>query len=165
MLLILLRLCTLRAKPQDLPYAWWLFGISAGLQVAVNALGLLEVLSPSSAVVAAAAYTLMLIALVHATLLARGFGARAVQALTAVNFVDALIGFAGWSVDGLLGASVPEFARQLPFVLWFVAAFGHILRHALELRPIAAYPLALVYFVLAAGITGGMIGVPPPPAS
>jgi hypothetical protein len=159
---IVLRLCTLRAGPQDLPHSLVLLVASIAVQVVVNALTLLGRLGASQAALAGAVYTLMLVALVHTTLMLRERGARAVQTLSALNLADALIGLVGWALAAALGAALPEAVLQIPLLVWFLAVFGHILRESLEIGRATAIALAVLYFLLAAGATGAFVEIPQP---
>jgi hypothetical protein len=163
-LALILRLCTLRANPQDLPYSLVLLALSIALQVLVNALALLDRVEAAQAFMAGAMYTMVLVALVHTTLMLRNQGGRAVQALSALNFADALIGLAGWLATAALGTLLPDWAIQLPMLVWFLAVFGHILHQALEIPRAFGVAAAVLYFLLAAAATGALVVIPPPPA-
>jgi hypothetical protein len=158
----LVRLCLLRAGPQDLPHSPLLLVVSFALQLGANVLALADRLAPGPALLAAGAYTLTLVALVHTTLLLRDRGQRAVQTLAAVNLVDALIGAAGWAAGAVLGALLPAGVIEVPFLVWFIAVLGHVLRHALDVRYGLGLGLAVLYFLFAGGMVGAFVELPPP---
>lgn len=158
---LIMRLCLLRAGPEDLPYSPPLLLASFAAQIGVNAIVLKDQVETVTALFAASAYTFTLVALVHATLLFRGRGPRAAQTIAAVNFADALIGIFGWVAASLLGSLLPSGLAQLPFVIWFIAVFGHILRRALDLGVSLTLGLAILYFLSAGAITGALVALPP----
>lgn len=152
----------LRTNPQDLPYSRALLAGALAAHVLADTLGALDWLPPGSALAAALLDTLLLVAVVHTLLMLRNVGNRAVQTLSALALAGATIGLGAWGIAGLVPEHWPAWLAWLPFLVWYLAVFAHVLKQALDIPYPAALALGVLYFVLSSGLTGAFIGVPAP---
>jgi hypothetical protein len=152
----------LRANPQDLPYSRALLAAALLAHVAADTLGALDWLPLGSALAAGVLDTLLLVAIVHTLLMLRNLGNRAAQTLSALALAGAIIGIGAWGITGLVSERAPAWLAWLPFLIWYLAVFAHVLRQALEIPYPAALALGVLYFVLSSGVTGAFFGVPAP---
>jgi hypothetical protein len=152
----------LRTKPQDLPYSRALLAGALVAHVAADTLGALDWLPAGSALAAGVLDTLLLVAIVHTLLMLRNLGNRAAQTLSALALAGAIIGLGAWGITGLVAERWPAWLVWLPFLLWYLAVFAHVLKQAMEISYPAALTLGVLYFVLSSGVTGAFVGVPVP---
>lgn len=157
MLRLLIDLLRLRANPQDLPYSRGLLAFALAGHVVADILGAIDGFPFERALLAALIDTTLLVAAAHTLLLARNLGSRAVQTLTALAATGALIGMVAWAVTGLVPPVVPAWAAWLPFLIWYLMVFAHVLRNALGISFPAALGLAVLYFVLSSGVSGAFL--------
>ena len=150
------RLLALRANPQDLPADPRVLGLALAAHVVADVLTLLGSVTLSQALVAAVLDTVLLVALAHTALLLRGFGARALQTLTALAGTGAAMALLHWLLSGAIPAESP-LVLGLPFLVWFVVVYAHILRHALSISIAAAFGASLLYLVVSLGIGGTVL--------
>ena len=154
---IFLDLCLLRANPQDLPTSNRLLAAALVAHLLANVLTGLDSASPENALLAGAMDTLLLVALTHTGLMLRGVGARTRQTLTALAGCGALLAVLAWAVVTAAEAAVPvNYARLfwLPFLFWFLAVYGHILRNALNVSLGVGLALSVGYVLLSLAVTG-----------
>lgn len=153
------RLLVLRANPQDLPAEPRLLAAALAAHAFADVLALIDTASWGQALFAAVLDTVLLVALAHTALLLRGFGARAPQAIAALAGAGALLSLLHW----LLSSATP-FASPLviglPFLIWFLVVYAHILRHALSVPHAAAFGASLLYMIVSLGVAG--VALPPP---
>jgi hypothetical protein len=152
----------LRVNPQDLPYSRALLAGALIAHVTADMLGALDWLPLGSALVAGVLDTLLLVAIVHTLLMLRNFGNRAVQTLSALAMAGAIIGIGAWGITGIVPGDLPQWLTWVPFVLWYLMVFAHVLKQALEIPFPAALALGVLYFVLSSGLTGAFLDVPAP---
>ena len=147
--------CLLRRRPQDLPNSGFLLNTVVALYFALGLLLNLFGLSFVEAVVLSAAMTGLLIVTIHTLLMLRGHRERARQTITAlmgaaiVLFLPALALRYWFYVIETAGTQSRLAAYVWIFLfVWesFIAA--HVLRHALNLRLIFAYFIAIAYILL-----------------
>ena len=152
------RLLVLRANPQDLPAEPRLLAAALAAHVCADVLALIDTASWGQALFAAVLDTVLLVALAHTALLLRGFGARAPQTIAALAGAGALLSIVHW----LLSSAIPvaPLVIGLPFLVWFLVVYAHILRHALSVAPAIAFGASLLYMIVSLGIAG--VALPPP---
>ena len=150
------RLLALRANPQDLPADPRVLGLALAAHVAADVLTLLGSVSLSQALVAAVLDTVLLVALAHTALLLRGFGARALQTLAALAGAGAAMTALHWVLSSAIPAETP-LVLGLPFLVWFLAVYAHILRHALSISIAAAFGASLLYLIVSLGVGGAVL--------
>ena len=157
----LLGICLLRANPQDLPtsHSWMLAALVAyGL---ADVIGVLDSLSLSSALLAAAVDTLLLVAATHLALRWRNLENRFPQTLLALAGCGALLSLLAWTIAGLTrGWLAPEWVWA-PFLVWYILVFGHVLRQALTISMVASLTASFMYLILSMGVTGLFVNPPP----
>ncbi|OGI37069.1 MAG: hypothetical protein A2V91_05700 [Candidatus Muproteobacteria bacterium RBG_16_64_10] len=152
---IFLDLCLLRANPQDLPVSNRLLAAALAAHLLANVLSGLDSASPENALLAGAMDTLLLVALTHTGLMLRGVGARTRQTLTALAACGALLTFAAWGAVTLAETvTAHAWVAWLPFLFWFLAVYGHILRNALNVSLGVALALSAGYVLLSLAVTG-----------
>jgi len=157
---LIMRLCVLRANPQDLPTSPVLLGAALLAHFALDVLTLHDAYSPTQAIIGAAVDTSLLVALVHTTLLLRNLGSRTLQTLTALGFIGALFSALAWLATALLDGLLPANAVWGAFLVWYLVVFGHVARNALSVSLPAGVAIALAYFMLSALIVGSVLGEP-----
>jgi hypothetical protein len=115
--------------------------------------------------------TLLLVALTHTALVLRNAASRTRQTLSALAGCGALLSllaFGAVSISGHLfsvgdASTAAEFSSVLvavPFLLWYIVIFGHILRHALSIPFPGGIAVGMLFFILSAGISGALITSP-----
>lgn len=150
-----LDLCLLRANPQDLPTSNVLLGAALAAHLGANVLTGLDGASPGNALVAGAMDTLLLVALTHTGLMLRNLKERTRQTLTALGGAGALLAVAAWVVVTAAETVTPHaWVVWLPFLFWFLAVYGHILRHAFNVTLGLGLLLATGYVLLSLVVTG-----------
>ncbi len=144
----------LRANPQDLPSSpvrMFPVLLAYGL---MDVIGVLDTLTLSSALIAAAVDTLMLVAATQLALRWRHFENRIPQTLIALGGSGALLSFMAWTLATLMQDMLaPQWIWGL-FMLWYILVFGHILRHALSVPLAVGVALSLLYLILSMSVTG-----------
>jgi len=157
---LLMRLCVLRANPQDLPTSPVLLGAALMAHFALDVLTLFDAYPPPRALAGAAVDTLLLVAVVHTTLLLRNLGNRTIQTLTALAFVGAIFSALAALATTVLGVLVPVTVVWGTMLLWYLLVFGHVTRNALSVSLPTGVAIALAYFLLSVVITGSVMGEP-----
>ncbi|MHB8534351.1 MAG: hypothetical protein ACYDBW_02780 [Sulfuricaulis sp.] len=151
---IILNISLLRAKPQDLPASGSVMLAALAAYALADVLGVLDLVSPGGAALAAAVDTLLLLAATHLALRWRHMENRAPQTLSALAGCGALISLLAWAAAGLVPARPAAAWVWLPFLFWYTLVFGHILRHALSISRVAGVTVSILYLVLSMGVTG-----------
>jgi len=154
---IFLGICLLRANPQDLPTSSRLMLASLIAYGLADIIGVLDVLSLGSAVLAAAVDTLLLIVATHLALRWRDAENRFPQTLSALAGCGALLSLLAWTAAGLTREWLLPPWVWVPFLLWYTLVFGHVLRNALSLALPAGVALSLLYIILSMGVTGLLV--------
>ncbi|OGI47822.1 MAG: hypothetical protein A2151_01300 [Candidatus Muproteobacteria bacterium RBG_16_65_34] len=154
MLATFLRICLLRANPQDLPASAALPAAALLVHLAVDVLTALDMLPLERALQAGFADTVLLAAFAHAGLTLRRLENRLRQTLAALAGCGAALGLAAYAALGLLGEAIPAGFIWAVYLLWYLAVFSHILRHALSLSLPAAAAVAFLYVTLSATVSG-----------
>lgn len=149
-----LGLCLLRANPQDLPGSSALVLSALAAYAAMDVVGVLDIIPPASALMAAAVDTLMLVATTHLVLRWRRFENRYSQTLAALAGCGALLSLAAWGVAALAGGSISPDWIWVPFLVWYTVVFGHVLRHALSIPMAAGIAAGFLYLMLSMSVTG-----------
>jgi hypothetical protein len=158
---ILLDICLLRANPQDLPMSNRLMLAALIAYGLADVIGVLDMLSLGSAALAAAVDTLLLIAATHLALRWRNAENRFPQTLSALAGCGALLSLLAWAAAGLTREWLPPPWVWVPFLLWYILVFGHVLRNALSLALPASVAMSLLYIILTMGVTGLLINPAP----
>jgi hypothetical protein len=158
---IFLGICLLRANPQDLPTSNRLMLAALVAYGLADVIGVLDMLSLDSAVLAAAVDTLLLIVATHVALRWRNAVIRFPQTLSALAGCGALLSLLAWAAAGLTREWLPPPWVWAPFLLWYTLVFGHILRHALSLAMPAGVAVSLLYIILSMGVTGLFVNPAP----
>lgn len=150
-----LNLCLLRASPQDLPSSNRLLSIALIAHLSANVLTGLGETGIENAFLAGAMDTLLLVALTHTGLMVRNLRERTRQTLTALAGSGAVLAVLAWIVVTLAETVTTEaWIVWLPFLFWFLAVYGHILRHAFNTRVGVGLLLATGYVLLSLLVTG-----------
>ncbi len=161
----------LRADPQDLPPSFGLMALAVLAYVLTDVWTLLDTLSLWVSVQASVIDTLLLVALTHTALVLRNAANRTRQTLSALAGCGALLSLLAWSAVSLSGhlfsvgdasaaAEFPSMLVAVPFLLWYIVVFGHILRHALSIPFPGGIALGMLFFILSVGISGALITSP-----
>lgn len=152
---IFVRLCLLRANPQDLPHSHALELITVVAYAAMSyLLGLTNMASPT-ALLAALVDTAMLVGLAYAGLWVLNLTARRVKLVTALAGTGVVWQLVALPVMSLLvtesSADDASFSAQiastllLALIAWAVVIIGHILRHAFGMKFFFALVIAVLY--------------------
>jgi hypothetical protein len=149
-----LGLCLLRANPQDLPASSAVTLAAVVAYALMDVFGVLDIIPPASALLAAAVDTLLLVAATQLALRLRGFENRFSQTLAALAGSGALLSFAAWVVAALAGAALPPDWIWVSFLVWYTVIVSHVLRQALALPLAAAAAASLLYVMLSLAVTG-----------
>lgn len=151
----LLNICLLRANPQDLPTSNALLGLALAAHFLANVLTGLDETNLENALIAGAMDTLLLVALTHTGLMLRNLRERTRQTLTALAGAGALLAVFAWAVV-TAAETITQHAWVvwLPFLFWFLAVYGHILRHAFNVTLGMGLLLATGYVLLSLMVTG-----------
>ena len=161
MLKLLIGICLLRAKPQDLEASRAALLAALVAYGIADVIGVLDVLTWSKAMMAAAVDTLLLVAATHWVLQWRGMENRVTQTLTALAGCGALLSLLAWSIaGGTRGFLQPEWVWAV-FLLWYTLVFGHVLRHALSISLAAGVGVSLFYLILSMSVTGLFVNPAP----
>ncbi len=148
-------LCLLRANPQDLPSSNRLLGVALVAHLAANLLTGLGETGLENALIAGVMDTLLLVALTHTGLMVRDLRARTRQTLTALAGSGALLAVLAWAVvTAAETVTAQAWLVWLPFLFWFLAVYGHILRHAFNTGVGVGLLLATGYVLLSLLVTG-----------
>lgn len=151
----LFNICLLRANPQDLPTSNALLGLALAAHFLANVLTGFDEASFQNSLIAGAMDTLLLIALTHTGLMLRSLRERTRQTLTALAGAGALLAVFAWSVVTVAGSFTSQaWVVWLPFLFWFLAVYGHILRHAFNVTLGVGLLLATGYVLLSLMVTG-----------
>lgn len=153
-------LCLLRAQPQDLSGTVPLLVGALIAHVTVDVISLLDVLPAFQAFAGAIVDTVLLVAVAHMALLARNAGNRALKTVTALAGCGAIMSACAVVATALLRDSVAPGWIVLPFVIWYVLVYGHIVRHAFAIPFGLATAFAALYLVLSIGVSGAMFPLP-----
>jgi hypothetical protein len=167
---LILRLCLLRAGPQDLPASYGWLAASIGGYTLLSVFNVLPLYSWGNALAQAVVETSVLAVWTYGALMLAHHPGRLVQTLTAVAAAGTVMGilltpqvYALFRAEAN-GASAPftSFSYLLT-VGWTLAVFGRIFQHALDLRQawlgvMVALALVLTSSLLIIGIFGGMAG-------
>ncbi len=160
----LLNVCLLRANPQDLPASNALVGLALAAHFLANVLTGLDETNVENALIAGAMDTLLLVALTHTGLMLRNLRERTRQTLVALAGAGALLAVAAWVVVTATGMVTEQaWIVWLPFLFWFLAVYGHILRHAFNVTLGVGLLLATGYVLLSLMVTGPFLLADAPP--
>lgn len=162
MFAIFLRICLLRANPQDLPASNALLALALLAHAAADVLSLRGMVESRAALQAAVIDTVLLVALAHTALLLRNHADRARQTLTALAGCGALLTVLSHAAVTLAQPVVAPPVTALPFIVWFVLVYGHILRHALSTGFALAAGLGLAYLFVSVLVTSAFLPMPAP---
>jgi hypothetical protein len=160
MLNILLRICLLRANPQDLPASNALLALALLAHAGADFVSLRGIVEPRAGLQASVVDTVLLVALAHTALLLRNHAERARQALTALAGCGAMLTLLSHAATTLAQPLVAPPVTALPFIMWFVLVYGHILRHALSVRFALAAGLGLAYLFISVLVTSAFLPIP-----
>ncbi len=166
-----LNISLLRADPRDLPPSFGLTALAVSAYVLADVWTLLGTLSFWVSVQASVVDTLLLVALTHTALVLRNATNRTRQTLSALAGCGALLSLLAWGAVGIseylfsvgdanAAAEFSSVSVAVPFLLWYIVVFGHILRHALSIPFPGGVVVGMLFFVLSAGISGALITGP-----
>ncbi len=164
---IFLDISLLKAKPQDIPYSYHLFAITAVTSIASYILALkpatpelARILGTQNSIVVMSIAEHAFFALtVWVILKIRGYSGRFVQAMTAMFGVSTIIRILVWLVVSLLAAdkesSGSGLAGMLVFglSLWIWVVYAHVFRETLETR----FGNGLLYTIVSQVITSMLL--------
>ncbi len=151
----LLNICLLRANPQDLPASNALVGLALAAHFLANVLTGFDEAGFQNALTAGVMDTLLLVALTHTGLMLRNLRERTRQTLAALAGAGALLAVAAWTVVTVTGMVTEKaWIVWLPFLFWFLAVYGHILRQAFNVTLGVGLLLATGYVFLSLMVTG-----------
>ncbi len=151
----LFQICLLRANPQDLPTSNLIVGLALAAHFLANVLTGLDGANPQNALIAGAMDTLLLVALTHTGLMLRRLRERTRQTLTALAGCGALLAVFAWAVVTAAEAvTAHAWVVWVPFLFWFLAVYGHILRQAFNVTLGVGLLLATGYVLLSLLVTG-----------
>ena len=156
----LLKICLLRANPQDLPTSTALTALALAVYGAVDVVSALATVPLMRAIQFALVDTFLLGTFTHLTLNLRRLSPRLRQTLTALAGCGVLLSIPALVLTGSIGSATPS-VLWVPLLLWFVAVYGHILRHALDIRLPIGIAAACGYFFLTLVITAPLLILPP----
>jgi hypothetical protein len=146
----------LRRGPQDLPYSRPFMIGSLVLYVIAGFFFSQVAEPPALAMLVSVASLVLLVTLLRLALALRRHLERLVQTLTAFAGVDSLLTLIAWPIWAWIHrASEAEADFGFPLlvlfilIVWSIAVYGHILRHALEIPMAAGVGLAILYMVIA----------------
>jgi hypothetical protein len=132
------RLCLLNAKPQDLPASALLLRTTLGAYLLMSALTAAPVYDPASSIVAAFIDVGLLAGYAWIALQSRAHAERYVQTLSALAGCGVVVGALSLPLmhfiyqSGELGGGDALLFVQLLILVWLLAIYGHIYRHALS---------------------------------
>lgn len=155
-------ICWLRSGPQDVPASRGLFLLTLGLNILFDLGFVLTEANFFQALVVVAANTAVMLGAVYLLLLVMGYGARALQTLTAMQGTDLILGLymlplvalSHWLADSAQG---PLGLMVLLIYLWSVVISTHILRNALSIHWLPAGLLAIGYFILSVQVLNALL--------
>lgn len=165
-------ICTFQRGPQDTPHSSFLFGLLLVLDLV---LGFLSLLIPdnkglthplSQTIPYILVDELITMGFVMLTLWTRGYLSRAVKTITTMLAVDIILGLAHMPF-GVLAATAGHQVNMLGLfylgtmviLLWQLAVYSHIFRHALSVSIFRAGGYSLVLFILSLLIRAQMLPV------
>jgi len=158
--LTLLRVCLLRANPQDLPMSTVLTLFSVALYYATDVATALKWVSLPLALQAGAIDALLLVALTQAALNWRHQAKRLRQTVLALAGAGAIMATVTLALDGVLPQGISPEILWVLSTLWLFAVYGHILRHAFEVSYAVGLAGTAVYFLLSLLVTGPFLFSP-----
>lgn len=168
LLVYFVRLCLLRAGPQDLPASPILLWLALGANLLAGVLLVAGVRADLGlAMVEGLADSLLLLSLLWLALRLQGLGARFLQSATALLGSSALLALVALPPLALTvpaGQSttpVSELAALLLLVVigWNLLVFGHILRHSFGLSLALGFGLAVAYTALSYSLLNQLFAV------
>lgn len=151
----LFQICLLRANPQDLPTSNAFLGVALAAHFLANVLAGFDEAGFQNALTAGIMDTLLLVALTHTGLMLRNLRERTRQTLTALAGCGTLFTVVTWvAVASLDTVAEKAWIVGLPLLFWFLAVYGHILRHAFNVTLGVGLLLATGYVLLSFLVTG-----------
>ena len=148
-------LCRFHLKPQDLPTSTVLLGLTLLLYTLTNIILSLAHVSLPQAMLSSLVETSLLIALVSSLLYVTHHPGRIIQSLTALAGADSVLGMlSGPPMLWLHSANLNHSDMTIPLLLllaliiWSLAVYAHVLRHALEVSFVTGLVLSLMIFIL-----------------
>jgi hypothetical protein len=157
---ILINICLLRANPQDLPTSTALTTFALLLYYVADVVTAATFVPFSQALLAAAADTALIVVLALLALSLRQLTVRARQTLMALAGCGALLGLVSTLVGSLLPDGVSPFLVSVPSLLWLIAVYGHILRHALDVPYVMGIVTTGAYLFLSLVVVAPLL-IPP----
>lgn len=157
-------LLRLRARPQDLPASRGLLVAALAAMALGDAIGLAQEVSLTQALLAGALDAALLSGFVFLVLRVRGLESRIWQTLPALALIGAALSLLAQLAITLIPSR--ELAGLLWWVvlIWYLAASGHVLRHALDVAWYAGTGISLLYLLFFWSVLQFLLGSPPSPA-
>jgi len=157
-----LQISLLQRGPQSLPASRELTLLVVAAHLALGIVFSLVELALGVAVASALVGTLLMVAVIQALLLIRGFSGRFHQTVTAMGGCELLIGIPASLLTAwyyLAGQSDIAALFSLLLVGWSLAITSHIFHHALETNRAASFGIALAY-LFASYFAAGLFSPP-----
>ncbi len=152
---VFIKICLLRAGPQDVPAASVVMVLATGTYLCIGMLIALTSFTPVQALLWSALDTFLLAAVAQLGLRWRGHVRRFQQTFSALTGSGALLSLVSWPFmlmllrlpSGDANAALPSLLVVL-LMLWSVVVIAHILRHALSSSYAVGVLMALLYAIL-----------------
>lgn len=161
---IVLDLLRLRAKPQDLPASRGLVAAALVVMALADAIGLAREVSLARAVLAGLFDAALLAAFVFLLLRVRGLEARIWQTLPALALIGAVLSLLAQLAITLVPSQELSGLLWWVVLIWYLAASGNVLRHALDVAWYAGAGISLLYLLFFWSVLQFLLGSPPSPA-
>ena len=150
-------ICRFRAGPQDLPASTVLLGVALAAHAVGGVLVALVVLDVWRSLAAGVTGTVVLAGLTASLLTVNRLQDRIVQTLAALAGCDAIISvlatpillYAHAAQDGAAPLATP---LVIALIVWSIAVFGHILRHALSTSMVIGVVVSLIFYWISMGV-------------
>lgn len=159
---LVIGLLQLRTKPQDLPASRGLLLAALTAMALADAIGLAREVGTARALLAGVLDALLLAGFVYLVLRVRGLEARIWQTLPALALIGAVLSLLAQLAITLIPSR--ELAGMLWWIvlIWYLAASGQVLRHALEMAWYAGVAVSLLYLLFFWSVLQLLLGSPAP---
>jgi len=162
---VVFEILRLRAGPQELPASRpLLFGALAAMALA-DAIGLAHEMGLGRGLLAGTFDALLLAGFVYLVLRVRGFATRIWQTLPALALIGAVLSLAAQLVITLVPSRDVAGVLWWMVLIWYLAASGHVLRHALDVPWYGGAAISFLYLLFFWSVLQFLLGSPPSGAS
>ena len=157
LLKIFVDICLFRAKPEQLPYSYFLMMLCIITYVATGMAVSLVNQSLSKAILIVVVDTAMMLSFIFVGLWIRNFLNRTVKTITAIAGTGTLFTIVGLPLMMALNNQPKDQTSifsllVLIIVIWNVGVLGHILRSALSMPSWVGITIALMYFYVSINV-------------